>query len=74
MSSPHGFSAAFRFFNRGSASAGGAARLRVCGLFSYVDITGERDGKRNRAGKVTRVDKGNLFACEMERWTVGLSR
>jgi hypothetical protein len=34
--------------------------------FVYVDITRERDGKRDRAGKVTTVAKGNLSACEMK--------
>jgi hypothetical protein len=34
--------------------------------FVYVDITRERDGRRDRAGKVTRVDKGKFIACEME--------
>lgn len=53
-------------FNRGSASAGVAARLRVCGLFILLTLPEKRDGMRDRAGKVTRVDKGNFSACEME--------
>jgi hypothetical protein len=58
----HGFSAAFR------SSTVGLHQLVLCTAsslwFVYVDITRERDGRRNRFGKVTRVDKGNLLPAK----------
>jgi hypothetical protein len=59
----HGFSTAFR------SCTVGLHQLVLPHGFDFVvcvDITRERDGKRDRAGKVTTVAKGNLSACEMK--------